>query len=197
MGIQKLRVYVDSNLVENQINGEFEARGIRYVMKAREYVEGFHKFKISHVPRALNHKADALRNLAATTFLELTKQVLVDVLNERSTEIKEVNTVVEEEGDTWMTPLIKCIEKDEWLGDPNEGQKLKLKLLQYVMEDGVLIKKSYLVPMLRCVGTLQANYVIREIHMSSCGMHSGPPRSLVVKAMTQGYYWPTMHSDAR
>ncbi|GJW16733.1 reverse transcriptase domain-containing protein [Tanacetum coccineum] len=169
---------------------------IQYLIKAREYVNGFNKFKISHVPRALNRKADALSKLAATTFSELTKQVLVEVLNERSTELKEINSVVEEEGDTWMTLIIKCLEKDKWPEDPNERQKLRLKLPQYVMEDGVLFKKSYLVPMLRCVGPLQANYVIREIYMGSCGMHSGP-RSVVAKAMRQGYYWPTMHADAR
>ncbi|GJS66022.1 reverse transcriptase domain-containing protein [Tanacetum coccineum] len=50
--------------------------------------------------------------------------------------------------------------------------------------------------MLRCVGPLQANYVIREIHMGSCGMHVGP-RAVVRKAMRQGYYWPTMHADAK
>ncbi|GJW93260.1 reverse transcriptase domain-containing protein [Tanacetum coccineum] len=43
---------------------------------------------------------------------------------------------------------------------------------------------------------LQANYVIREIHMGSCGMHVGP-RAVVRKAMRQGYYWPTMHADAK
>ncbi|GKA70160.1 reverse transcriptase domain-containing protein [Tanacetum coccineum] len=168
MGVRKLRVYVDSNLVAKQINDEFEARGesmIQYLMKVREYVNGFNKFKISHVPRALNRKADALSKLAATTFSELSKQVLVEVLNERSTELKEINTVVEEEGDTWMTPIIKCLEKDEWPEDPNERRKLRLKLPQYMMEDGVLFKKSSSVS-----GT---------------------------KAMRQGYYWPTMHSDAR
>ncbi|GJY91015.1 reverse transcriptase domain-containing protein [Tanacetum coccineum] len=50
--------------------------------------------------------------------------------------------------------------------------------------------------MLRCVGPLQANYAIREIHMRSCGMHVGP-RAVVRKAVRQGYYWPTMHEDAK
>ncbi|GJT12981.1 reverse transcriptase domain-containing protein [Tanacetum coccineum] len=45
-------------------------------------------------------------------------------------------------------------------------------------------------------GPLQANYVIREIHMGSCGMHVYP-RAVVRKAMRQGYYWPTMHADAK
>nr|GEX62012.1 reverse transcriptase domain-containing protein [Tanacetum cinerariifolium] len=44
--------------------------------------------------------------------------------------------------------------------------------------------------------TKEANYVIREIHIGSCGMHVGP-RAKVRKAIIQGYYWPTMHKDAK
>nr|GEX52673.1 reverse transcriptase domain-containing protein [Tanacetum cinerariifolium] len=43
---------------------------------------------------------------------------------------------------------------------------------------------------------LQANYVMREIHEGSCSMHVGP-RSVVEKALRLGYYWPTMHAEAR
>nr|GEV43776.1 reverse transcriptase domain-containing protein [Tanacetum cinerariifolium] len=41
-----------------------------------------------------------------------------------------------------------------------------------------------------------ADYVLREIHVGSCSMHSGP-RSVVARALRSGYYWPTMHRDAR
>nr|GEY09490.1 reverse transcriptase domain-containing protein [Tanacetum cinerariifolium] len=51
-------------------------------------------------------------------------------------------------------------------------------------------------PWLRCVGPLQADYVIREIHEGSCSTHVGT-RSMVAKAMRSGYYWPTMHRDVR
>ncbi|GJT92448.1 reverse transcriptase domain-containing protein [Tanacetum coccineum] len=39
-------------------------------------------------------------------------------------------------------------------------------------------------------------YVVREIHEGSCSMHFGS-RSIVAKAIRSGYYWPTMHKDAR
>nr|GEY68841.1 reverse transcriptase domain-containing protein [Tanacetum cinerariifolium] len=42
----------------------------------------------------------------------------------------------------------------------------------------------------------KADYVMREIHEGSCSMHAGP-RSIVAKAVRLGYYWPTMHKDAR
>ncbi|GJU33089.1 reverse transcriptase domain-containing protein [Tanacetum coccineum] len=71
-----------------------------------------------------------------------------------------------------------------------------MKINQYVLEEGVLFKKGYLVPMLRCVSPLQANYAIREIHIGSCRTHIRA-RSVVAKAIRQGYYWPTMHRDAR
>nr|GEX28224.1 hypothetical protein [Tanacetum cinerariifolium] len=71
--------------------------------------------------------------------------------------------------------------------------KYQEKLLELA---GAFNRKSYLVPLMRCVGPLQANYVIREVHMGSCEMQDGP-RQVVAKAMNLGYYWPFMHRDAR
>ncbi|GKC00272.1 reverse transcriptase domain-containing protein [Tanacetum coccineum] len=95
-----------------------------------------------------------------------------------------------------MTSIIKYLEEGIVPSDNNEARALRAKIGQYTIESGVLFKKRYLIPMLRCVRPLQANYVIREIHMGSCGMHVGP-RAIVRKAMRQGYYWPTMHADAK
>ncbi|GJR52187.1 reverse transcriptase domain-containing protein [Tanacetum coccineum] len=139
---------------------------------------------------------DVLSKLASVAFNHLTKEVLVETLDTPSMDVKEINAVVEEEGETWMTPIINCLERGIWPEDQNEARALRMKINQYVMEEGVLFKRSYLMPLLRCVGPLQANYVIREIHMGACNMHL-KARSVVAKAIRQGYYWPTMHRDAR
>ncbi|GJT23751.1 reverse transcriptase domain-containing protein [Tanacetum coccineum] len=118
------------------------------------------------------------------------------LLNAKSVDVEEVSTIVEEEGRNWMTSIIECPEKGIWSSDENEARSLRMKIGQYVMEDGVLFKKSYLSPMLRCVGPLQANYIIREVHEGACGMHTGA-RSVVAKIMRQGYYWPSMHGDTK
>ncbi|GJV73569.1 reverse transcriptase domain-containing protein [Tanacetum coccineum] len=161
-----------------------------------ELAGAFNKFRITHIPRAENRKADALSKLAAVQFDHLSKEVLVEVLNERSIEAQEVNVVVEEEGPTWMTPIRDYLEKGKLPEDPVNARTLMEKIGNYKIEDGVLYRKSYLVPLMRCVGPLQANYVIREVHMGSCGMHDGP-RQVVAKAMNLGYFWPSMHRDAR
>ncbi|GJW94907.1 reverse transcriptase domain-containing protein [Tanacetum coccineum] len=199
MKVSGIEVKVDSKLVANQINGTYEATKesmIKYLAKAKEFISEFKTFSIENIPREDNQKADILSKLATVPFSHLTKEILVEVLNERSTDTKEVQTIVEEEGENWMTPIIKYLEEGIVPSDKNEARSLRSKISQYVIESGILFKKGYLVPMLRCVGPLQANYVIREIHMGSCGMHIGP-RAVVRKAMRQGYYWPTMHADAK
>ncbi|GKA86596.1 reverse transcriptase domain-containing protein [Tanacetum coccineum] len=80
--------------------------------------------------------------------------------------------------------------------DRKEVSKLHIKARQYELLEGFLYRRSFLKSWLRCVGPLQADYVIREIHKGSCSMHAGP-RFMVAKAMRLGYYWPTMHRDAR
>nr|GEX16839.1 hypothetical protein [Tanacetum cinerariifolium] len=80
--------------------------------------------------------------------------------------------------------------------DRKEARKLRIKARQYELLEGVLYRRSFLTPWLRCVRPLQADYVIREIHEGSCSMHARP-RSVVAKAIRLGYYWPTMHRDAR
>ncbi|GJY61517.1 reverse transcriptase domain-containing protein [Tanacetum coccineum] len=199
MNISNIEVKVDSKLVASQINGSYEASKdnmIKYLAKAKEYASGFKSFSIENILRNMNQKADVFSKLASVAFNHLTKEVLVEVLNERSTEGQEVHSIVEEEGDNWMTPIERCLKEGIWPKDKNKAQCLRTKIGQYTMEFGVLFKKGYLIPMLRCVGPLQANYVIREIHMGSCGMHVAP-QAIVRKAIRQGYYWPTMHEDAK
>ncbi|GKB62968.1 hypothetical protein Tco_0919154 [Tanacetum coccineum] len=130
------------------------------------------------------------------TFAHLSKQVLVEVLKKKSIQEEEVATVVEEEGPTWMTPIIEYLKDGALPHDRKEASKLRIKARQYELLEGVLYRRSFLKPWLRCVGPLQADYVIREINEGSCSMHAGP-WAVVAKAMRLGYYWPTMHRDAR
>ncbi|GJX78310.1 hypothetical protein Tco_0325121 [Tanacetum coccineum] len=120
-----------------------------------------------------NQKANVLSKLASVAFNHLTKEVLVEVLNTKSVDVQEVNTIIEEEEDNWMTPFIKFLEEGIWLVDENEARTLRIKISQYVIEEEVMFKKLYLSPMLRYVGPLQANYIIREVNEGARGRHAG------------------------
>ncbi|GJS43615.1 reverse transcriptase domain-containing protein [Tanacetum coccineum] len=148
------------------------------------------------VPQSENKKVDALSNMASISFTHLTKQVLVETLKRKSTKEKEILAIVEEEEYCWMTPLVEYLTEGTLPAETKKARTIKIKARLYAMISGVLYRKSFLEPWLRCVGPTQAEYVIKEIHEGSCSMHSGP-RSVVTKAIRSGYYWPTMHKDAR
>ncbi|GJU60443.1 reverse transcriptase domain-containing protein [Tanacetum coccineum] len=199
MGVRNLEVNVDSKLVANQVNGTYIAKEtdmIKYLEKVRALTSTFRAFSIKQVPRSKNKKADALSKMASTSFAHLSKQVLVEELKEKSVNEREVLAVVEEEGDTWMTPIHEYLTDETLPAERKKARAIKRKSQRFAIINGILYKKSFLGPWLRCVGPSQANYVLREIHEGSCSMHAGT-RSVVAKALRTGYYWPTMHIDAR
>nr|GEW76504.1 reverse transcriptase domain-containing protein [Tanacetum cinerariifolium] len=130
-------------------------------------------------------------------YLDITKGlVLVEVLETKSITGKEVTAVIEEECPTWMTKLVNYLKEGILPGDEKEARKLCLKACQYELMEGILYKRSFLTPWLRCVGPLQAEYVMKEIQEGSCSIHA-EPRSVVAKAIWLGYFWPTMHKDTQ
>ncbi|GJS73888.1 reverse transcriptase domain-containing protein [Tanacetum coccineum] len=90
MQIQELAIFVDSQLVANQVNGLFEAR------------QQNHK---------ANKKAYALSKLASMTFSKLAKEVLVEVIQTKSVAEKEIIDVVKEDEDSWMDDPREAISK--------------------------------------------------------------------------------------
>nr|GEY98189.1 reverse transcriptase domain-containing protein [Tanacetum cinerariifolium] len=103
MGVRNVHVSVDSKLVANQVLGTYivkEENMVKYLEKTKSLISGFANFSISQVPKSKNKKADALRKIALTSFAHLSKQVLIEVLKEKSIQEEEVVTVVEEERPT-------------------------------------------------------------------------------------------------
>ncbi|GJS51271.1 reverse transcriptase domain-containing protein [Tanacetum coccineum] len=176
MGVKNLQANVDSRLVANQVNRTYvvkEADMIRYLEKVRALTSSFKAFSIRRVPKGENKKGDALSKIASTSFAHLSKQVLVEELKEKSIGEVEILAVVEEEGDTWMTPIFEYLTEETLPANVKKARALRRKSQRFA-----------------------ANYVLSEIHEGSCSMHAGT-QSVAAKALRIGYYWPTMHKDAR
>ena len=91
---------------------------------------------------------------------------------------------------SWMDPISQFINKGKL---PNEKEKAQSAIFSLI--DGQLFKRSLNGPYLKCLTNEQGQYVLAELHKGICGNHLGG-RTLAHKAHTQGYYWPTMKSDA-
>ena len=68
MGIKHIKVYSDSQLVVNQVNNDYQAKGenmTAYFKIVGGHLKAFRWFKIEQVPRAENIEADSLARLAS------------------------------------------------------------------------------------------------------------------------------------
>ncbi|XP_076899036.1 uncharacterized protein LOC143552782 [Bidens hawaiensis] len=81
------------------------------------------------------------------------------------------------------------------LEEKSASLKIRHKAWNYQLQDGVLYRRSFLGPLLRCVDAEDANNLTREVHEGICGVHIGPIM-VGAKLMNAGYYWPGMHIDA-
>ena len=71
MKIQRLQVYGDADIIIQQAKKYFQAKHVRlkaYKDEVRRLIDSFVDFKISYIPRAMNHLADSLA-VSANTFI--------------------------------------------------------------------------------------------------------------------------------
>ncbi|XP_065637810.1 uncharacterized protein LOC136071000 [Quercus suber] len=170
-GAEKVIVYCDSQVIVNQISGEYECKGERmkkYLDQARRRMNEL-KVKIIQIPRGENEQADRLAKAASA---ELNPQ------------------------NDWTTSLTSFLKNVVLPNDKEAARKLKVQAARFVLIRDVLYKRGFSRPYLRCLGPEEADYVMREVHEGICENHSGS-RSLVHKLVRTGYFWPTMQKDAK
>ncbi|XP_071900977.1 uncharacterized protein [Coffea arabica] len=196
MGITTIKVRSDSQLVVLQVRGEYEAKDEvmkKYLAKVREVVALFGTFEIERVPRSQNRRVDALSKLASSSFVHLSKEVLVEVVKQKS--IDQVQVLAIDSSATWMTPLIDFLSSDTLPESKTEARRIQLRAAKYAYAEGTLYRRSYLSPWLKCVTPEEGDYILREVHEGLCAAHVGS-RVLAKKCLLLGYYWPSVFRDA-
>ncbi|KAM1058293.1 hypothetical protein ACFX2A_032140 [Malus domestica] len=96
----------------------------------------------------------------------------------------------------WQSSIIDYLVNDTLPTEILESRKLQIKAARYYMWNDILVRRSYTGPHLRCLASPNDLKVMSSIHEGVSGNHSGG-RSLAQKALNAGYYWPTMHQDAK
>ncbi|CAL8117010.1 unnamed protein product [Prunus armeniaca] len=90
------------------------------------------------------------------------------------------------------TPITQLLQNQTL---PAEARRVRYRSARYLIINGALYKRGFSLPYLRCLTPEEGTYVLREIHEGICGNHLGG-RSLAHKVIRQGYFWPSLHTDA-
>ncbi|GAV77729.1 rve domain-containing protein/RVT_3 domain-containing protein [Cephalotus follicularis] len=196
--VHKIEASSDSQLVVGLANREYEAREdlmVKYLSHFQGMKSAFEVLKIVKVPRAENVRADQLSKLATAEELEKNQTVLVDYLDRPTISEADVMDIDVPQESNWLTHFINWLRNEILPEDPVEARKLVYRAHRFQFRDGILYKRSFSFPWLRCLNPSEADYAIREVHEGICGNHTGG-RTLSHRLLRQGYYWPTMHQDA-
>ncbi|KAK3011143.1 hypothetical protein RJ639_012868 [Escallonia herrerae] len=184
---------------------EGKQRPVYYISKVLQDVETRYP-RIDKVALALVTSARKLRPyFQSHTIVVLTDQPLGKVLQNPDASGRLVNWSVElGEFDIKYQPrtAIKAQALSDFVVEctiPEDPRQLILSevsdpWLLYV-DDGVLYKKSFSLPYLKCLTPKEADYALQEVHEGICGQHLGG-RNLAHKILRQGYFWPGMQRDA-
>lgn len=73
----------------------------------------------------------------------------------------------------WAKQIIKYLKNGEFPEDKEKTKKVKIWSSRYLLLNDTLYKRSFTLPLLRCLLEEEADYVLQEIHEGICGSHSG------------------------
>ncbi|RDX62562.1 Pro-Pol polyprotein, partial [Mucuna pruriens] len=118
---KKLIAKSDSKLITGQVNGEYQAKDpklAKYRERARAMAASFESFKLLHVPRDQNERADLLAKLASTR-RGLQRSVIHENINTPTIEKPEVHC--NEERITWTDPIVEYLKEGRLPDDPGQA----------------------------------------------------------------------------
>jgi len=96
----------------------------------------------------------------------------------------------------WEGPISRYIANGELPSDPHERTKLKQRACSFTLVEGILYKRDFITPLIKCLGPNETQEVLADVLDGICGQHLGA-KGLGKKVLRAGYYWPTMLKDAQ
>jgi ribonuclease HI len=113
MEVTDLRAKSDSQLVNNQVSGEYQTKDpqlMKYLERVNKLKGQFNTFELIFVPREQNSRADLLSKLASTKKPGNNRTMIHEVISKPSTEDTEIMMIVEEED--WGGPITKYLQNE-------------------------------------------------------------------------------------
>ena len=127
-----------------QVNEEYEPRDPRmakYVSLVKQCLGSFSAWKLEHIPRDCNEKADALIVVVASllmteiVFLPIYYQPEYLIIITRVSQVDEVYP-------SWMNPIVQYINTGELPNEKNKAHKIQIQSARFSLVNGQLFKRS-------------------------------------------------------
>ena len=195
-GTDYVQAFSNSQLVVSQLNGAYEAKDDEmavYVQRVQEATKLLKHFTITHIPGSENRQTDGQSKLASSSDDRKPKNIQWETLTERSIDPHEVLWL--DRSPMWMEPIRASLTNGILPSNPKEADKVKKRSNWFILYEGILYKRYFVRPLLRCVTPEEGRRVLEELEESICSTDVGG-RALSIIAIQTNYYWPSLWEDA-
>ncbi|XP_074376910.1 uncharacterized protein LOC141718428 [Apium graveolens] len=179
MRAENLKVYGDSRLVVAQVNKKFEAKDdtiVKYLRVVKGILTQFDEWYVKHIPREVNTTDDALSQFASSEIENYPRSIYFQLL--KTPTIHVINLIAPVGVEIcWIYPIKTQLETGWLPDDAQEARKLLVRALRHFLIEGLLYKRSFVSPYLKCLRLLKAEEALKEAHEGICGQHLGAERS--------------------
>ncbi|XP_074323408.1 uncharacterized protein LOC141660329 [Apium graveolens] len=174
---KNLKVGGDSRLVVAQVNGKFEAKDdtmAKYLRVMKGILTQFNEWYTEHDLREENTTTNALSNFASFKIVKYPKISYFQVV--MTPKIHVINLIVPISVEShWIDP-IKAQLKTGWL--PEDAQEVCKLLVRYFLIEGLIYKRSSVIPYLNCMRPFKVDEALKETHEGIYGQYLGVDISL-------------------
>ena len=100
-------------------------------------------------------------------------------------------------GPSWMDSIILFLKEDILPEEKSKAEKVRRKATRFwLSKDQKLYKHSFSGPYLLCIHPKVSELLLKELHEVIYGSQTGG-RFLSNRAITQGYWWPSMQKEVQ
>ncbi|KAJ1403360.1 Ribonuclease H domain [Sesbania bispinosa] len=180
LGVRRLRIKGDLNLVIKQLKGQYGAKEeslAMYKEEALKWIVTFEEVEASHVPRVDNKHADVLATIGSRESRDEGEQI---VIFKRSTNPSWTIEPFKGKADDWRRLVIEKLIRRVSSKVDKEYKELK----------GILYKRSAEGLLMKCVPEREGVQKAKNLHHATCGQ-DGP----TLNRRMQRIYWPSMKTQ--
>ena len=169
---------------------------VPYHDRIKELIEQFDEVTFHHIPREENQLADALATLSS--MFKISNRENVPLIRVQSRDHPAHCLAIEEESDgkPWYYDIKRYITDREYpLGaTKNDKKTLRRLAMGFFLNGEVIYKRNHDMVLLRCIGKVEAERIMQDVHEGSFGTHANG-HAMARKILQAGYYWLSMETD--
>ena len=143
----------------------------KYVSRVTLRLGNFMAWRLKHVSRDSNEKANTLEVVVASLPIKETLLLPIYYQSESSITTNWVNEIYEV-CPSWMTPIVRYLSLGELPDNKVEAHKTKVQAARFSLMNGQPYKRSLDMPyLIKCLTHQQGQYFLAELHDGVCENH--------------------------